>query len=777
VIVGNTGRLGVVVLVVLACGLAVPPAGAAPWKWRAGFTDESSDRLSAIHHQIHGSTALIEGSLGVPVRDVTFEAETFRVHIEEGAVFLEPEIEGYPVGAFFEGRATVSFAPRSGKAKGDLDYFFRKSRLEAEPIESAYFFTLHGVSLLEQLGVEGEATEPLRAGGAYQESKLALRQLGLSLTQAFLNRDGYARGTAHVLFAPASIRTNSPNAYLLYSFDPSKKLEVYLSAFGHNSVVNDPEYRYFFYIIARSRSESQRYSPQADVRRYTIDLALAGTQDARQKTILRLSPSEGVAAASLDLTPRMRVASVVDSEGRSLEFLQWEFQPSRRNFDEYLVVDLGRSRGTDDALELTVTATGPLFDPFSSRYDPSYSTFYLAEEDNWHPRFEDPSGADYTITITIPKRQKAVAAGELVAEEVLDGKRRYEFRSRRPMRRATLYYGDFRTTSVEADGTVIEVYGQPSRVNVKELEDTAKEVGEMVRVYSRMYGPLDLASLRVAATPRAHGRGFQGLILISEAGFRDSAYAEVFLAHEVAHQWWGTIVDGKSWPEDRWVIEAFAEYSAMEYFRERYRDKPEKTRKMMREMWVKPVLRSPRESIAAVTGEKRKVKASEINALIDGANNVYTKGPLVIHTLRYYCEIRTGSDEVFWEILREFLTRYAGQQAGIEEFLRLAEEKLGEGLGWFRKQWIYGTSIPVVEWSQDLKKTEDGQWLLTVEARQERTNYLMAIPIYIQDKSGEVTRHPLLLLGETGKAEIKLPTKPSKVTLNDDFEALAQIKR
>ena len=43
--------------------------------------------------------------------------------MEEGVLFLEPEIEGYPVGAFFEGRATVSFAPSSGKAKGDLDYF------------------------------------------------------------------------------------------------------------------------------------------------------------------------------------------------------------------------------------------------------------------------------------------------------------------------------------------------------------------------------------------------------------------------------------------------------------------------------------------------------------------------------------------------------------------------------------------------------------------------------------------------------------------------------
>ena len=58
VIVGNADRLGVVTLGAFVLALAVSPAAAAPWKWRAGFTDESSARLSAIHYQIHGSIAL-----------------------------------------------------------------------------------------------------------------------------------------------------------------------------------------------------------------------------------------------------------------------------------------------------------------------------------------------------------------------------------------------------------------------------------------------------------------------------------------------------------------------------------------------------------------------------------------------------------------------------------------------------------------------------------------------------------------------------------------------
>ena len=61
----------------------------------------------------------------------------------------------------------------------------------------------------------------------------SIRDAAKPLVDMSLTRDGDARGTTHVLFAPASIRgTKSPHAYLLYSFDPSKELEVYLRAHG-----------------------------------------------------------------------------------------------------------------------------------------------------------------------------------------------------------------------------------------------------------------------------------------------------------------------------------------------------------------------------------------------------------------------------------------------------------------------------------------------------------------------------------------------------------------
>ena len=148
---------------------------------------------------------------------------------------------------------------------------------------------------------------------------------------------------------------------------------------------------------------------------------------------------------------------------------------------------------------------------------------------------------------------------------------------------------------------------------------------------------VDLPGETVSVTyiDSGHGQAFPGFLHLSRNTFQggQSGATELFRAHEAAHQLWGVLAGWQSY-RDQWLSEAFAEYSAMEYYTYRYQ-KPDKTRSLMRELWVKPVLRAPHEKVSTVTGEKRKLKISEINALVDGAGNVYSKGPLVIHMLRY----------------------------------------------------------------------------------------------------------------------------------------------
>ena len=108
------------------------PSLAGELEWPFTFTDGSSPELIEYDTRIHDPDAL-RSVKGTRVRDVTFEAENFEVRMDDGVVYLEPEIDGYPVGAFFVGRATVSYAPQDRTARRDMILNLGTESLDGEP--------------------------------------------------------------------------------------------------------------------------------------------------------------------------------------------------------------------------------------------------------------------------------------------------------------------------------------------------------------------------------------------------------------------------------------------------------------------------------------------------------------------------------------------------------------------------------------------------------------------------------------------------------------------
>jgi len=783
----------------IACVLG--GAQAAEWGWKSRFTSESSEELREIHAQIHAAQILADVQ-GVPVKDVTWSADSFELRMIDGAIYLEPEIEGYPAGALFVGQGAVSFAADDPRVRSDLQHFLGATTMENEPVSFAYFFTLSGQSLLDQLGVEGDAEVPLETVEPYRNCKKAMRQLGTELTHAFLNRQGHSDGAAWVLFAPESFgEAGFEDAHLLYTFDPQQKNEVKLDVFGHKEAIRDPRarpfleryphYQYYFWPVTYLRAETPIFVPEGNVSQYTTRLSIgAGGSEVEQTTKIMFVPSEGVSALRLELTPRLEVTSVMGPDGEPLPFLQWKFLADDPiNFDEHVVVYAKEPLPAGVPYQLEVVSGGPLFDAF-------LSTFVLADEGTWYPQVNDSDGAVYELFCNVPRNTKAVGTGVLLSEEVADGKRRYHYRTSRPYKRSTFYYGNYETYDAKADDTKVRLYASSAYddfdstvrpewevgeyLTVSESpKHAANEVANAVKVYNRLLGhPLEIEELRVATTPTFHGRGFEGLILLSKyAGTKgDSSAADFFRAHEVAHQWWGNMVDSENWPEDRWIMESFAEYMAMEYYQLRF-DKPAKTRQQVRERWIKPQFRSSTETAQTLTGETRRVAMSQLTPLIAGGGNVYTKGPLMIHMLRYLFQIQKKNDEAFWELLSDFLATHKYQQASTEDFKLLTEQHLQGKLDWFWDQWLYGTEIPEVEWSYDVRRNEEGDFLLTVDAEQKGTEFVLAIPIYVHLRGGKTLSTPLILRGKEGHAQARLREKPTNVTLNDNFESLVSLKK
>jgi aminopeptidase N len=235
------------------------------------------------------------------------------------------------------------------------------------------------------------------------------------------------------------------------------------------------------------------------------------------------------------------------------------------------------------------------------------------------------------------------------------------------------------------------------------------------------------------------------------------------------------MVNSKRWPEDRWITESFAEYMAMEYYDIRFQ-KPEKTLQQIREQWVDPLWMQTDTKTVTVTGAPVALRTGG-RALTDGGQNVYTKGALVIRHLEYLFRVQKKGEGAFWELLTDFLKSNLYKPVTTEDFIAAAEKKIGGKLDWFWNQWVYGEGLPSVRWDHEVAPHPEGGWVLTVNVRQEGTDFTFPVPVRV-DTGGEkpLETHLAIRGKEGGRLQVRLRDKPKRVTLNDEWRTPVEIR-
>lgn len=190
---------------------------------------------------------------------------------------------------------------------------------------------------------------------------------------------------------------------------------------------------------------------------------------------------------------------------------------------------------------------------------------YLSTGDSFYSE-----ASDYTVLISCPQKYSIAASGTAGEAQYVEDKQLYEcVYTAKPARDFALCLtaNTFIETGSSQGGVRVLAYSkQKSRSAF--LADTAASA---LSYYEERLGAYPYGDLCAVGTSITGGMEYPGLIMVDYEGLdgNEKGITELFIAHEVAHQWFYNVVGTDQYREP-WADEALVEYLSFDYIRSLY---------------------------------------------------------------------------------------------------------------------------------------------------------------------------------------------------------------
>jgi hypothetical protein len=232
------------------------------------------------------------------------------------------------------------------------------------------------------------------------------------------------------------------------------------------------------------------------------------------------------------------------------------------------------------------------------------------------------------------------------------------------------------------------------------------------------------------------------------------AFPEYFIAHELAHQWWGQAVGWRTY-HDQWISEGFSQYFAVLYARKRRGD--ELFADMLRRMvkWSRdqgkagPVALGYR--LGHIQGDSRIFRAI-----------IYNKSAVVLHMLR-----RVIGDDAFFRGVRRLYFGARFNKIGTDDVRAAFEKESGRDLKRFFDAWVGSSGTPAAAFSWT--RAADGatpEVVLRVEQRGRESEFPVTVTLHYPGGATEDTQ--IVVRERTGEFRLRAKDNLRNVTLNRD---------
>lgn len=541
------------------------------------------------------------------VTDLEVSGPDFTLALPSGVAFVAA-VDGTATALVLRGRAQVRFTPPDEAEQGQMRVFAGGPALVVAADEAfvrlnpADFDRLISGQMVPAPAVSAAALE--RARETFESRATLTHQIDLG---------DLAPGQWSITPGPASLLVDfrtSRDTWLTYSRSPEVHEDVSL-------IDRERRRQVSLYRSAASAREDAGARDSSDtpydVEHADLDLVF---NPARLwvggRASVRVRVRQSTEAISLSLAQSLTVSSVSSPELGRLMALRPAGQdsilvglPRTVAPDETVAIDVhyhGRVRPETLTDELVTVAAEVPQDPLSLSDLPfSLEPRYLYSVGTaWYPQSMSGRHISASMRVTVPAGFHVVATGRLMSTTDSEpapelwptppkAVRSFHYRTDRPVRYLSMLVTRLeaagRTTarsptsslseSASGDDIEVEVYTGPGQTGRSRA--TPERVASIVSFYAAQLGGAPYPSLTIAALednlPGGHSPAYFSLLnqahLASPLSWSRDPVAfsdapDFFLAHEIAHQWFGQAVAGRDY-HGRWISEGFAQYLAWMY--------------------------------------------------------------------------------------------------------------------------------------------------------------------------------------------------------------------
>ena len=760
---------------------------------RPGATPAESWRIAAVS-RLSVVTGLYRLSLNTAteydIHDLVVRAPDLALEMPSGRAFVAETPDG-PTAMVLLGRGRMRFTPPDAAERIQVRIFAGDDELVADidmafirfsPYEFESLFTK--AALRPRAAVD--ASDLRSATGVF--SDLVGRSLQIDLTDISKDRWSLSPTFGDMI---AELRTRKYGT-LTYARSGSEAEDV--TVFDRKRRRNISVYASAAKLAQRGRFYSEDERLDYDVLAYDIDVQINPDRvwidgNARLKIRIR---SDGVSSLTLKLAETVNIRGVYSPDFGRLLHLRVVGQSS-------VIVNLPVVLARDTEIWLDVLYSGPVapqtFDREAVQVGPSQAAqegielllqrrFLYSNRSYWYPQSTVTDYATASIRVTVPSEYDVIATGEPVgpptpppgaAEQGARRRKTFVFEAARPVRYLAVIVSRFNrldTTRITAGGSDVSLHLQSTPRAAVRVRETSERAAAVFSFYASLVGDAPYPSFTLALAesdrPGGHSPPYFAVLNQVVAGstftWRNDpvsfeSYPTFFLAHEIAHQWWGHAVGWKNYHE-QWLSEGFAQYFAALYAeKEREGTVLPNLLRQMRHTAIDASAQGPvylGYRLGHIQGDERIFRAV-----------VYNKGAMVLHMLR-----RLIGDDAFFGGIRAFYHEWKFKKAGTDDFQRAMQKAAGRDLQRFFDAWIFGSDIPRLKFSYRVSGME-----ATVRFDQHGEGVDVPITVTVSYASGASENIVILLADKQTEHTIPLQGRVRAITANADNAALVEIDK